>query len=115
MRSCQWMEKWSARGDGGRTKILDGDGALLAQAGVLDKNPWRVGDYGAITTLSDAQTVDGGAGGGGNALVELGGRVGQGNGGVGGQLLDGLAWGIGSAASRREGHVEEYRAAARRE
>lgn len=102
---------------GGQTKILHGDDALLAQAGVLDEGAGRVGDDGSVAALGNAQAVDRRGRGSGYALVELGGGVGQGNGGVGGQLPDGLAWGIGSAARHAGARAGEdtYREAARRE
>ena len=61
------------------TQILDRDGALLTETGLRNERLCGIGHDGAIATLGYAQTMDRGASGGSEALVELGGRVRESN------------------------------------
>ena len=52
-------------------EILDVDGGLMAEAGGLEDDGGGVGDVTAIAAFGDAESVDGGAGLGGERGVEL--------------------------------------------
>lgn len=62
------------------TEIFDVQDALFLQTDSVDGRVLRVGDYSAIATLGDAETVDGEARGFRELVVDFGGR------GIGGHL-----------------------------